>query len=154
MSSERAEWQVSVSCSWPLMRIWSLLLSFALSSVWKQGQNSDCDGVCQPWGSVWLHLWQEAHLWAGGQAFLQANSVSCALLPPGETDFSNQQGTSLQRGESLQQETDVVATVEWKCTSLGKSPPVYVKASDAELRSDWLLGSLLFFLGPGTPKVT
>lgn len=66
-----------------------LMFFFWSFSIWKQGQNCDCDGVCQPRGPVWLHLRQEEHLWAGGQALLQTNCISCTLLPSGKAVFLN-----------------------------------------------------------------
>lgn len=54
-------------------------------SLWKQGQNCDCDGVCQSRRPVWLHLWQAKLLRTGSQTLFQANSVSCPLLSPGKT---------------------------------------------------------------------
>ena len=65
-------------------RVWIKDFFFWSFSIWEQGQNCDSDGVCQPGGSVWLHLWQEEHLWTRGQALLQANSFRCALLPSGK----------------------------------------------------------------------
>lgn len=120
--------------------IFGLLVFFF--SFWKQGQNCDCDGVRQPRGPVWLHLWQEKHLWAGGETLLQTNCVSCALLPPGGFVFIK---SALRRSV-------------YRICHFGELPALfmrgrYVGPNGAALQSDTLLRSLFFFRALAPPEL-